>query len=34
VLVGPDAYALDAMARLMPSAYQHLIKRMVLRSLG
>lgn len=34
VLVGPDAYALDGMARLMPSAYQHLVKRMVLRSLG
>lgn len=33
VLVGRDAYALDAMARIFPGAYQHIIKRLVLRSL-
>ncbi len=34
VLVGPDAYVIDAMSRLMPGAYQHIVKRLVLRSMG
>lgn len=34
VLVGPDAYVIDAMARLMPSRYQDVVKRLVLRSMG
>jgi len=27
VLIGPDAYAADAMARLLPAAYQSLVVR-------
>jgi NAD(P)-dependent dehydrogenase (short-subunit alcohol dehydrogenase family) len=34
VLVGRDAYFIDGMARLLPSAYQHAVKRFVRRSLG
>jgi NAD(P)-dependent dehydrogenase (short-subunit alcohol dehydrogenase family) len=34
VLVGRDAYVIDGMARLLPGAYQHLVKRSVLKSLG
>lgn len=34
VLVGPDAYVIDGMARLMPGYYQRVVKKLVLRSLG
>jgi NAD(P)-dependent dehydrogenase (short-subunit alcohol dehydrogenase family) len=34
VLVGPDAYVIDGLARLLPGAYQGLVKRFALRSLG
>ena len=34
VLVGRDAYLTDGMARLLPSAYQHAVKRFVRRSLS
>ena len=34
VLVGRDACFIDGMARLLPSAYQHAVKRFVRRSLG
>ena len=34
VLVGRDAYFIDGMARLLPSAYQHAVKRFVRKSLG
>ena len=34
VLVGRDAHAIDGMARLLPGAYQHAVKRFVRRSLG
>lgn len=34
VLVGRDARVIDGMARLLPGAYQALIKRSVRRSLG
>ena len=34
VLVGRDAYFIDGMARLLPSVYQHVVKRFVRRSLG
>ena len=34
VLVGRDAYFIDGIARLLPSAYQHAVKRFVRRSLG
>ncbi len=34
VLVGRDAYVIDVVARLLPSAYQHAVKRFVWRSLG
>jgi hypothetical protein len=34
VLVGPDAYVIDAMARLLPGAYQHIVKRFVLKALS
>ena len=34
VLVGRDAYFIDGMARLVPSAYQHAVKRFVRKSLG
>lgn len=34
VLVGRDAYVIDGMARLLPSAYQHVVKRLVRRYLG
>ena len=34
VLVGRDAYFIDGMARLLPSVYQHAVKRFVRRSLG
>jgi NAD(P)-dependent dehydrogenase (short-subunit alcohol dehydrogenase family) len=34
VLVGRDAYLIDGMARLLPSVYQHAVKRFVRRSLS
>ena len=34
VLLGREAYFIDGMVRLLPSAYQHAVKRFVLRSLG
>lgn len=34
VLIGPDAYFIDGMARLLPTSYQHLVKRYTLKSLG
>jgi NAD(P)-dependent dehydrogenase (short-subunit alcohol dehydrogenase family) len=34
VLVGRDAQVIDGMVRLLPSAYQHAVKRFVRRSLG
>lgn len=34
VLVGRDARNIDAMARLLPSAYQRVVKRLVLKSLS
>jgi NAD(P)-dependent dehydrogenase (short-subunit alcohol dehydrogenase family) len=34
VLVGRDAYFIDGIARLLPSAYQHAVKRFVRRSSG
>lgn len=34
VLIGPDAYFIDGMARLLPTSYQHLVKRYALKSLG
>ena len=34
VLVGPDAYVIDAMARLLPGAYQRIVKRFVLKALS
>ena len=34
VLVGPDAYVIDGLARLLPGAYQHVIKKLVMRSMG
>ena len=34
VLVGPDAYVMDALVRLLPSAYGALIKRFALKTLG
>jgi short-subunit dehydrogenase len=34
VLVGPDAYVIDAIARLLPGAYQHIVKRFVLKALS
>lgn len=33
VLVGPDAYVIDGLARLLPGAYQRVVKRLVLRSM-
>ena len=33
VLVGPDAYVIDGLARLLPGAYQSVVKRLVLRSM-
>lgn len=33
VLVGPDAYVIDGLARLLPGAYQHIVKKLVLRSM-
>ncbi len=33
VLVGRDAYFIDGLARLLPGAYQHVVKRLVLRSM-
>jgi NAD(P)-dependent dehydrogenase (short-subunit alcohol dehydrogenase family) len=33
VLVGPDAYVIDGLARLFPGAYQHVVKRFAMRSL-
>ena len=33
VLVGHDAYFIDGLARLLPGAYQHVVKRLVLRSM-
>ncbi len=33
VLVGPDAYVIDGLARLLPGAYQHVVKKLVLRSM-
>ena len=34
VLVGPDAYVIDGLARVLPGAYQSVVKRLVLRSMG
>lgn len=34
VLVGRGAYVIDGMARLLPGAYQHVVKRLVRRYLG
>lgn len=34
VLVGPDAYVIDGLARLLPGAYQSVVKKLVLRSMG
>jgi short-subunit dehydrogenase len=34
VLIGPDAYIIDGLVRLLPGAYQHLVKRLVLKFLG
>ena len=34
VLVGRDAYLIDVMARLLPGAYQHVVKWLVRRSLS
>ena len=34
VLVGRDAYFIDGMARLLPSAYHHVVKRFARSSLG
>jgi NAD(P)-dependent dehydrogenase (short-subunit alcohol dehydrogenase family) len=34
VLLGREAYFIDGMVRLLPSAYQHAVKRFVRRSLG
>ena len=34
VLVGRDAYLIDVMARLLPGAYQHVVKWLARRSLG
>jgi len=34
VLLGREAYFIDGMVRLLPSAYQHAVKRLVRRSLG
>ena len=33
VLVGPDAYVIDGLARLLPGAYQSVVKKLVLRSM-
>ena len=33
VLVGPDAYLIDGLARLLPGAYQGVVKKLVLRSM-
>ena len=33
VLVGPDAYFIDGLARLLPGAYQGVVKKLVLRSM-
>lgn len=33
VLVGPDAYVIDGLARLLPGVYQHVVKKLVLRSM-
>ena len=33
VLVGPDAYVIDGLARLLPGAYQNVVKKLVLRSM-
>ena len=33
VLVGPDAYVIDGLARLLPGAYQSVVKGLVLRSM-
>ena len=33
-LVGPDAHVIDTLARLLPGAYQPLVKRLALKSLG
>ena len=33
VLVGPDAYVIDGLARLLPGSYQHVVKKLVLRSM-
>ncbi len=33
VLVGPDAYVIDGLARLLPGAYQHVVKKLVMRSM-
>ncbi|AHY48294.1 Short-chain dehydrogenase of various substrate specificities (plasmid) [Rubrobacter radiotolerans] len=34
VLIGPDAYVIDALSRLFPAGYARLVKRSVRRSLG
>ena len=34
VLVGPDAHVIDALVRLLPGAYQPLVKRLTQKSLG
>ena len=34
VLVGRDAYVIDGLARLLPGAYQRVVKGLVLRSMG
>ena len=34
VLVGPDAYVIDGLARVLPGAYQSVVKKLVLRSMG
>ncbi len=33
VLVGPDAYVIDGLARLLPGAYQSVVKKLVMRSM-
>ncbi|QIN79148.1 SDR family NAD(P)-dependent oxidoreductase [Rubrobacter marinus] len=33
VLVGPDAYVIDGLARLLPGAYQTVVKKLVMRSM-
>ncbi len=34
VLIGPDAHVIDALVRLLPGAYQPLVKRLTQKSLG